>query len=71
VDLPEYHGTGSTYAPALASGLSLGKDVAAAAVDVEALVTSATISSLNLSAGYVSVNAFTDKLASYPVIKRI
>lgn len=62
IDLPESHGTGCTYASALAANLALGKDVAVASLEAKAVVTSAIINSVSLGAGYVSVNALADKL---------
>jgi hydroxymethylpyrimidine/phosphomethylpyrimidine kinase len=62
IDLPESHGTGCTYAAALAAGLALGKDVAAAAGEAKVIVASAIRNSVILGAGHVSVNALADKL---------
>jgi hydroxymethylpyrimidine/phosphomethylpyrimidine kinase len=62
IDVPEPHGTGCTYASALAAGLALGKDVAAAAREAKAVVASAIMNSVRLGAGHVSVNALADKL---------
>ena len=62
IDLPESHGTGCTYASALAAGLALRKDVAVAAGDAKAIVVSAIRNSVSLGAGHVSVNALADKL---------
>ncbi|NTW06424.1 MAG: bifunctional hydroxymethylpyrimidine kinase/phosphomethylpyrimidine kinase [Syntrophaceae bacterium] len=62
IDLPESHGTGCTYASALAAGLALGKDLAVAAGDAKAIVVSAIMNSVSLGAGHVSVNALADKL---------
>ena len=55
------HGTGCTYASALAASLALGRDVAAAAEEAKQLVTSAIQNSVNLGAGYGSVNALAGK----------
>ena len=62
IDLAGSHGTGCTYASALAAGLALGKDVAAAAREAKAVVTSAIMNSVSLGAGHGSVNALADKL---------
>jgi len=62
IDLPESHGTGCTYAAALAANLALGKDVAAAAGEAKAMVALAIRNSVSLGAGYVSVDALADKL---------
>ncbi|MEQ8203915.1 MAG: bifunctional hydroxymethylpyrimidine kinase/phosphomethylpyrimidine kinase, partial [Smithellaceae bacterium] len=56
------HGTGCTYAAALAANLALGKDVAAAAGEAKAMVALAIRNSVSLGAGYVSVDALADKL---------
>jgi hydroxymethylpyrimidine/phosphomethylpyrimidine kinase len=61
IDSLDTHGTGCTYASALAAGLALGKDVATAAEEAKKLVTSAIISAVNLGAGYGSVNALAGK----------
>lgn len=66
VDLPESHGTGCTYASALASGLALGKDVEIAVLEAKAMVASAITNSVSLGAGYVSVNVMADKLINKP-----
>jgi hydroxymethylpyrimidine kinase/phosphomethylpyrimidine kinase len=62
IDLPESHGTGCTYAAALAANLALGKDVAAAAGEAKAVVALAIRNSVSLGAGYVSVDVLADKL---------
>jgi hydroxymethylpyrimidine/phosphomethylpyrimidine kinase len=62
IDLPDAHGTGCTYASALAAGLALGKDVATAAQDAKTVVASAIRNSVSLGAGHVSVDALADKL---------
>jgi hydroxymethylpyrimidine/phosphomethylpyrimidine kinase len=62
IDLPDSHGTGCTYASALAAGLALGKDIATAASEAKKLVTSAIMNSVILGAGYSSVNALAGKL---------
>lgn len=62
VDLPESHGTGCTYASALASGLALGKNIENSVLEAKAAVTSAIINSVILGAGHFSVNALADKL---------
>lgn len=62
IDSRDTHGTGCTYASALAAGLALGKDVDAAAREAQKLVTSAIINFVNLGAGYGSVNALAGKI---------
>ncbi len=62
IDLRESHGTGCTYASALAANLALGKDVATAAKLAKKMVTSAIINSVSLGAGHGSVNALAGKL---------
>ena len=61
IDSRNTHGTGCTYASALAAGLALGKDVATAAEEAKKLVTSAIINSVNLGAGHGSVNVLARK----------
>ncbi len=62
IDLADSHGTGCTYASALAAGLALGKDVATAAGLAKKLVTSAIINSVDLGAGHGSVDALAGKI---------
>jgi hydroxymethylpyrimidine kinase/phosphomethylpyrimidine kinase len=62
IALLESHGTGCTYASALAAGLALGKSVDAAAGEAKKLVTSAIIHSVSLGAGHVSVNVLAENL---------
>jgi hydroxymethylpyrimidine/phosphomethylpyrimidine kinase len=56
------HGTGCTYASALAAGLALGKDVIAAVEEAKKLVTSAIQHSVILGAGHGSVNVLAKRL---------
>jgi hydroxymethylpyrimidine kinase/phosphomethylpyrimidine kinase len=62
IDSRNTHGTGCTYASALAAGLALGKDVITAAEEAKKLVTSAIQHSVSLGAGHGSVNVFPGKL---------
>ncbi|PKN77351.1 MAG: hypothetical protein CVU52_00760, partial [Deltaproteobacteria bacterium HGW-Deltaproteobacteria-10] len=62
IDCRDSHGTGCTYASALAAYLALGKDVTTAAGLAKKLVTSAIINAVSLGAGYGSVNALAGKL---------
>ena len=56
------HGTGCTYASALAAGLAQGKNIAAAVEEAKKLVTSAIKNSVSLGAGHGSVNALAGKI---------
>jgi hydroxymethylpyrimidine/phosphomethylpyrimidine kinase len=62
IDLAGSHGTGCTFASALAAGLALGKDPVSAAREAKTLVTSAIMNSVRLGAGYCSVNVLADIL---------
>lgn len=62
IDSRDSHGTGCTYASALAAGLALGKDAAAAARGAKTLVASAIMNSVSLGAGHGSVNALAGRL---------
>jgi len=62
IDLPGSHGTGCTYASALAAGLALGKDVATAAQEAKVVVTWAITNSVRLGAGHCSVDALAQRL---------
>ena len=64
IDTKNTHGTGCTYASALAAGLALGKDIATAAGEARKMVTTAIINSVSLGAGYGSVNALAGKFRS-------
>jgi hydroxymethylpyrimidine kinase/phosphomethylpyrimidine kinase len=57
IDSRNTHGTGCTYASALACGLASGKDIAVAAGAAKELVTMAIKNSVTLGAGQGSVNA--------------
>jgi hydroxymethylpyrimidine kinase/phosphomethylpyrimidine kinase len=60
--LPDSHGTGCTYASALAAGLALGKSLPAAAGEAKKMVTLAIIHSVSLGAGFGSVNVLAENL---------
>jgi len=62
IDSDDTHGTGCTYASALACGLASGKDVASAAAAVKELVTEAIKNSVSLGAGHGSVNILAGQL---------
>ncbi|MGV8058540.1 MAG: bifunctional hydroxymethylpyrimidine kinase/phosphomethylpyrimidine kinase [Smithellaceae bacterium] len=62
IDSRDTHGTGCTYASALAAGLARGKDIATAAQEAKKLITSAIINSVSLGAGHGSVDVLAGKL---------
>ena len=61
IDSSDTHGTGCTYASALACGLASGKDVVAAAGEAKELVTRAIKNSVSLGLGHGSVNVLAGK----------
>lgn len=61
IDTKNTHGTGCTYASALAANLAQGKDITDAALEAKKLVTSAIINSVSLGTGHGSVNALAGK----------
>jgi hydroxymethylpyrimidine kinase/phosphomethylpyrimidine kinase len=62
IDSRDTHGTGCTYASALAAGLALGKDVISAAHEAKKLVTLAIQNSFSLGTGHGSVNVLVGKI---------
>ncbi len=52
------HGTGCTYASALAAGIAMGENIVEAAWQAKILITAAIENAVNLGKGYGSVNAF-------------
>jgi hydroxymethylpyrimidine kinase/phosphomethylpyrimidine kinase len=65
IDTRHTHGTGCTYASALAAGLALGKDVRSAADAAKKLVTSAIKNSASLGAGHGSVNVLAGEFKKW------
>jgi hydroxymethylpyrimidine/phosphomethylpyrimidine kinase len=69
IDSINTHGTGCTYASALACGLASGKDIAVAAGAAKELVTAAIKNSVSLGAGHGSVNVLKRLSKSKRMVK--
>jgi hydroxymethylpyrimidine kinase/phosphomethylpyrimidine kinase len=69
IDSRDTHGTGCTFASALACGLASGKDVASAAGVAKELVTMAIKNSVTLGAGHGSVNVLKSSIKSKRKVK--
>ena len=62
INLHDIHGTGCTYASAIASGIAKGESIVEASLKAKIMVTAAIKNSLNLGKGYVSVNVFGENI---------
>jgi hydroxymethylpyrimidine kinase/phosphomethylpyrimidine kinase len=69
IDSHDTHGTGCTYASALACGLAAGKDVSSAAAVAKELVSTAIKNSVSLGAGHGSVNVLKSLIKSKRMVK--
>ena len=62
IDTKNTHGTGCTYASALAAGIAKGENIVDAAWQAKIMVTAAIENALSLGKGYGSVNVFGKKV---------
>jgi hydroxymethylpyrimidine/phosphomethylpyrimidine kinase len=69
IDSSDTHGTGCTFASALACGLASGKDVTSAVGVAKELVTRAIKNSVTLGAGHGSVNILKSLIKSKRMVK--
>ncbi|MGP8153125.1 MAG: bifunctional hydroxymethylpyrimidine kinase/phosphomethylpyrimidine kinase [Smithella sp.] len=58
------HGTGCTYASALAAGIARGENIVEAAWEAKILITAAIENAVNLGKGYGSVNVFGKNIST-------
>ena len=62
INLHDIHGTGCTYASAIASGIAKGESIVEASLKAKIIVTAAIKNGLNLGNGYGSVNVFGENI---------
>lgn len=62
INLRNIHGTGCTYASALAAGIAKGENIVEAALKAKIIITSAIKNAINPGKGYSSVNVFGEKI---------
>jgi hydroxymethylpyrimidine kinase/phosphomethylpyrimidine kinase len=62
INLHDIHGTGCTYASAIACGIAKGESIVEASLKAKIIVTAAIKNRLNLGKGYGSANVFGEKI---------